>query len=670
MDELLDGLLRYAPTPVYPAEFGARVYKIARDAQGNRLTYLKITGGSLGVKDLLTNRQLDGTESWAEKIDQIRIYSGLKFQTVEAVSAGAVCAVTGLSRTMPGQGLGVDAGQAAPLLQPVLTYRVFLPAGCQPHAALLKLRELEEEDPQLHLAWSEPLRQIHIQLMGAIQLEVLQRVIAERFHLDVSFGAGSIVYRETIAAPAVGAGHFEPLRHYAEVHLLLEPGERGSGLQFETNCPGDTLHLNWQRLILTHLEEKLHRGVLIGAPLTDVKITLTAGRAHEKHTEGGDFRQATYRAVRQALMGAENVLLEPWYTFRLELPTENVGRAMTDLQRMGGELSPSETAGEETVLLGSAPVAALQDYAAEVTAYTRGRGRLLCSLMGYAPCHEQEKVVAAMQYDPERDTENPADSVFCAHGAGYVVKWDKAAAQMHVDSGVRLGGTVPLPAELSAPAARSADYAGTMAQDKELQAIFERTYGVVKRREFLPPPIPKVESAELREILPQEFGPEYLLVDGYNILFAWEELSRIARENLDAARTLLCDLLCNYQGVKKCIVIVVFDAYKVPGGLGEVSQYHNIHVVYTKEAETADAYIEKATYEIGRKHRVRVATSDGPEQLIILGHGALRLSATAFLEELLQARGQLTTILEKNNSSGKARLVKAAFEKAAKPPEK
>ncbi|MEG2176201.1 MAG: TetM/TetW/TetO/TetS family tetracycline resistance ribosomal protection protein [Oscillibacter sp.] len=672
VDELLYALTHYAPVPSYPAKFGARVYKIARDAQGNRLSYLKVTGGTLGVKDLVTNRRpaLAEEEVWAEKIDQIRIVSGPKFQTVDQAAAGTVCAVTGLSRTFPGQGLGGDNGWLSPLLEPVLTYQVLLPPGCDPHSALQKLWELEEEDPQLHVVWNEQLRQIHLQLMGEVQLEILRRVLTERFGLSVRFGGGSIVYRETIAAPVRGAGHFEPLRHYAEVHLLLEPGPRGSGLRVASTCRTDLLDGNWQKLILTHLEERIHRGVLTGAPLTDVKITLTAGRAHEKHTEGGDFRQATYRAVRQGLMQAQSVLLEPWYGFRLELPTDCVGRAMTDLQRMGGTLAPSETTGEETVLTGSAPVAALREYAAEVTAYTRGRGRLACTLQGYAPCHDQEAVVAASGYDPERDTENPADSVFCAHGAGYIVKWDEAAGQMHVDSGAAAEAEQRPLAPPPAPTVRLADYAGSIAQDKELQAIFERTYGAVKRREFLPPPLPKAESTELREILPQAFGPEYLLVDGYNILFAWEELSRIARENLDAARTLLCDLLCNYQGIKKCVVIVVFDAYKVPGGLGEVSRYHNIHVVYTKEAETADAYIEKATYEIGQKYRVRVATSDGPEQLIILGHGALRLSATAFLEELLQARGQLTAILEKNNSSGKSRTVKAAFEKAAEKPRK
>ena len=667
VDELLDGLVRFAPRPVWPETFGARVYKIARDPQGARLTYLKVTGGTLRVKAPLTNRREGVTEEkvWEEKVDQIRIYSGAKFQTVEEAPAGTVCAVTGLSQTFPGQGLGSEQGATVPLLEPVLTYQVLLPQGCDPHTALGKLRLLEEEDPQLHVVWNEQLREIHVQLMGQVQLEILSRMLLERFGLAVSFGPGSIVYRETIAGPVEGVGHFEPLRHYAEVHLLLEPGEPGSGLVFASACPEDQLDRNWQRLVLTHLEEREHPGVLTGSPITDMKITLVAGRAHVKHTEGGDFRQATYRAVRQGLMQAQSILLEPWYDFRLELPTACVGRALSDLQRMNGQTDPPESQGEETVLTGSVPVSALGDYSAEVAAYTRGQGRLHCSFRGYAPCHDQEAVVEALGYDPERDTDNPADSVFCSHGAGVVVKWDQVREHMHVDSGLRLDTPDQ---EEERPAERStvSAYSGSIEQNKELQAIFERTYGPVKRREFVPRPEPRAESGEKRTIQPREGGPEYLLVDGYNIIFAWDELKAVARDNLDAARKLLCDLLSNYQGFRKCEVIAVFDAYKVKGGQGSVEKYHNIHVVYTKEAETADAYIERTTYEIGRKHRVKVATSDGPEQLIILGHGALRLSATAFHDEVERVQGQIAETIRRNNQGPGNRSMGAALEKALK----
>ena len=665
VDELLDGLVRFAPRPVWPETFGARVYKIARDAQGGRLTYLKVTGGTLRVKAPLTNRREGVTEEkvWEEKVDQIRIYSGAKFQTVEEAPAGTVCAVTGLSQTFPGQGLGSEQGATVPLLEPVLTYQVLLPQGCDPHTALGKLRLLEEEDPQLHVVWNEQLREIHVQLMGQVQLEILSRMLLERFGLAVSFGPGSIVYRETIAGPVEGVGHFEPLRHYAEVHLLLEPGEPGSGLVFASACPEDQLDRNWQRLVLTHLEEREHPGVLTGSPITDMKITLVAGRAHVKHTEGGDFRQATYRAVRQGLMQAQSILLEPWYDFRLELPTSCVGRALSDLQRMNGQTDPPESQGEETVLTGSVPVSALGDYSAEVAAYTRGQGRLHCSFRGYAPCHDQEAVVEALGYDPERDTDNPADSVFCSHGAGVVVKWDQVREHMHVDSGLRLDAPDQ---EEERPAERSSvtAYSGSIEQNKELQAIFERTYGPVKRWEFVPRPEPRAESGEKRTIQARQEGPEYLLVDGYNIIFAWDELKAVARDNLDAARKLLCDLLSNYQGFRKCEVIAVFDAYKVKGGQGSVEKYHNIHVVYTKEAETADAYIERTTYEIGRKHRVKVATSDGPEQLIILGHGALRLSATAFHDEVERVQGQIAEAIRRNNQGPGNRSMGAALEKA------
>lgn len=666
VDAFLDALAQYAPVPDYPTDFGARVFKVSRDSQGARLTYLKVTGGTLRVKDVLSR---DG-----EKADQLRIYSGAKFKTVEEAPAGAVVAVMGLSQTRPGDGLGFESDWTGPLLEPVLNYQVELTDGTDPQTALQRLRQLEEEDPQLHVVWNEVSREIHIQLMGEVQMEILRRRLLERFGMEVDFGAGAICYRETIANAVEGIGHFEPLRHYAEVHLLLEPAPRGSGLTFGADCPTDELDLNWQRLILTYLAEKPHLGVLTGSPITDMKITLVAGRAHVKHTEGGDFRQATYRAVRQGLMRAESVLLEPWYDFRLELPAEQVGRAMSDLQRMNGETAPPETFGEETVLTGSAPVAALRGYAAEVTAYTRGRGRLLCTPAGYRPCANQTEVVEAVGYDPERDVDNTPDSVFCGHGAGYTVKWDQVPAHAHVDSGLRL----ETPPEEEAPVAqprRRESYAGTLQQDKELQAIFERTYGPVKQRAFIQPkepkrPVSSDSEAEKRAIREQLRGEEYLLVDGYNIIFAWDELKSIAKDSLDAARKSLCDLLCDYQGWRKCHVIAVFDAYKVKGGLGSVEKYHNIHVVYTKEAETADAYIEKATYEIGQKHRVKVATSDGPEQLIILGHGALRLSASNFHEEMEQVRGQIADTLARNNREGKTGAVRSAMKKAQQKEEK
>ena len=668
----LECLARYAPIPDYPADFGARIFKIARDGQGNRLTYLKVTGGKLRVKTVLTNRRPDLPEDqvWEEKADQIRIYSGARFRPADEAPAGTVCAVTGLSRSRAGEGLGIESAAAAPALEPVLTYQVLLPEGTDPHTALRYLRQLEEEDPQLHVGWNEQTREIRVHLMGQIQLEILQRMLRERFGLEVGFGPGAICYRETIAAPAEGVGHFEPLRHYAEVHLLLEPLPPGSGLQFGTICPEDQLEGRWQRLVLTHLAEKEHLGVLTGSPITDMRITLTAGRAHVKHTEGGDFRQATYRAVRQGLMEAESVLLEPWYDVRLELPAAQLGRAMTDLQQLGARLDPPQTAGEEAVLTGAVSVSALGDYARDVAAYTQGRGRLTCALRGYEPCPDQEAVTAAIGYDPEADLDNSPDSVFCSHGAGVAVRWDEVPARAHVSSGLRLNGAGTAP-EAGPDARRSAAYAGTIEQDKELQAIFERTYGPVKRQAFLPPreprrPAPSETEQEKRIIREQFSGPEYLLVDGYNIIFAWDELKTIAEENLDAARKQLCDILSNYRGFRKCRVIAVFDAYKVKGGQGSVEKYHGIHVVYTKEAETADAYIERATYEIGKHHRVRVATSDGPEQLIILGHGALRISASAFRQEVEEAEGQIARILSANNRPGKTGNVRSALERARK----
>ena len=672
VDALLEGLAEYGPVPTYPAEFGARVFKVSRDGQGTRLTHLKVTGGTLHVKDLISSRRegLPEAQVWEEKADQLRIYSGAKFRPVEEAPAGTVCAVTGLSHTVPGMGLGWEQDWTSPVLEPVLACRLELTDGTDPHTAMKYLRELEEEDPQLRVSWNEAAREIRVQLMGEVQLEVLRRVLQDRFGLEAAFGEGSIVYRETIAAPVEGIGHFEPLRHYAEVHLLMEPGERGSGLVFATACPEDQLEGNWQRLVLTHLAERAHPGVLTGSPITDMKITLVAGRAHVKHTEGGDFRQATYRAVRQGLMQAESVLLEPWYDFRLEVPADQVGRAMSDLQRMGGETQLPLTEGEETVLTGSVPVAAFRGYAREVAAYTRGRGHLSCVPGGYRPCADAEAVIAASGYDPERDVDNPPDSVFCAHGGGYTVKWDQVPAMAHVDSGLRLGAAQE-PETQPGPAVRR-PVSGGVEQDEELRAIFERTYGPIRRQvpqPMRPPrrPVRQESEAEKRAIRERFRGEEYLLVDGYNIIFAWDELKAIARDSLDAARKSLCDLLCNYQGYRKCHVILVFDAYKVKGGQGSVEKYHNIHVVYTREAETADAYIERATYEIGREHRVKVATSDGPEQLIILGHGALRLSATAFRQEVEQVQGEIAAALDKNNRPEKSGAVRAAMEKAAGP---
>ena len=645
----LSGLARYARPPEYPAQFGARVFKISRDGQGVRLTWLKVTGGSLRAKAVLSGEK-EG-EPWQEKADQLRLYSGEKFTPLEEAQAGTVCAVTGLTRTWPGEGLGFEAEGEAPLLEPVLTYQLLLPKGDDPFTVLPKLRQLEEEDPMLRVVWDEKLGEFHVRLMGQVQLEVLRRLLHDRFGLEADFGAGSILYRETIADAVEGIGHFEPLRHYAEVHLLLEPGERGSGVRVSSACPTDALDLNWQRLILTHLLEREHPGVLTGSPLTDVKITLVAGRAHLKHTEGGDFRQATYRAVRQGLMQAESMLLEPYYDFALELPPASVGRAMSDLQGMGGSVEGPEGAGELSLLTGRAPVAGLRDYGREVAAYTRGEGRLTCTFGGYGPCRNQEEVVAALGYDPERDEANPAGSVFCEHGSGYYVPWDQVKDHAHVDSGLRLGeeeGAAEVP---PSPAGGRAGYQGpSLEQDKELLSLFEKTYGKVERQGFQPVKKPaRTELSGKYSIREQKSGPEYLLVDGYNIIFAWEELSAVAREDVAAARAMLLDILANYRGWRRCEVILVFDAYKVKGSPGSVEKVNGVYVVYTKEAETADAYIEKTTYDLSRDHRVRVATSDGLEQMIILGHGALRLSARAFRAEVEQAQGEIARIIQAHN---------------------
>lgn len=645
VEDFLSALARFTVAPEYPSEFGAKVFKISRDAQGGRLTWLKVTGGALRVKAPLSYRAQN--QDYQEKADQLRLYSGIKFRTLEKAGAGSVVAVTGLSHSYVGLGLGTEAEASAPLLQPVLTYQLVLPDGADAHSALTKLRELEEEDPMLRIVWDERYGQIHVQLMGKIQLEILRRRILDRFGLAVTFGEGSIVYRETIASPVLGMGHFEPLRHYAEVQLLIEPLPRGTGIQLASNLATDALDLNWQRLIFTHLLEREHAGVLTGSALTDVRFTLVAGRAHLKHTEGGDFRQATYRAVRQGLMQAESLLLEPYYDFRLEVPAECVGRAMTDLQNMGGTVDPPQSVGENTVLTGYAPVRTLRDYFADVAAYTRGRGQLSCAVRGYEACQNQDEIVALLGYDAERDTDNPASSVFCDHGGSITIPWNEVAQHVHCDSGIHFDKEET--EEKSAPPPRRGGGAGSAyAADKELQEIFERTYGKVERRAFEPAKKPaRTSLADHYDVTIHSDDTEYLLVDGYNIIFAWDELQRLAAQDIAAARGALIDILANYQGFRKCRVIVVFDAYKVKGNPGSVQTVHGIKVVYTKEAETADTYIERATYELRRERRVRVATSDGPEQVIILGHGALRVSARAFHAEVEASEGQISAVLQR-----------------------
>ena len=658
-----NGVQKYTAEPERPTEFGAKVFKIARDEQGNRLTYMKITGGSLKVKTLLSSnsngQSLPGRKAeeaaWEEKADQIRLYSGAKYELTSEAEAGTVCAVTGLTRTYPGEGLGIEQESELPILEPVLNYQIILPDDCDPHQMLQKLRQLEEEEPQLHILWDSQFSEIHAQLMGEVQIEILKKLIWDRFHVAVEFGAGSIVYKETVAEPVEGVGHFEPLRHYAEVHLLIEPGEPGSGCQFFTACSEDVLARNWQRLILTHLEEKEHIGVLTGSPLTDVQITILTGRAHAKHTEGGDFRQATYRAVRQGLRKARNILLEPYYEFRLEVPAEMIGRAMADVQKMQGTFDAPEVEGETAILKGTAAVAQMRDYQKEVVSYTHGTGKLFCSLKGYAPCKNQDEVVQNIGYDPEADLENPTGSVFCAHGAGFVVPWDQVEAYMHLQSGVDMDeldseswyedmesaqnpGTAVDNANISGNISGKNgkfSYSGSYEEEEELQAIFERTFGPMKRdRTAFQKKTVHSSTPATRYRAGKPRQEEYLLVDGYNIIFSWEELNELAKENIHAACDKLMDILSNYQGYRKCTLILVFDAYKVEGHVEEIVTYHNIYVVYTKEAETADQYIEKTVHRIGRQYQVTVATSDGLEQVIIMGQGAHRISAQGLKKEI------------------------------------
>ena len=667
VQELLDALREYSVQKEYPEKFAARVYKISRDEQGNRLTHMKIIGGSLKVKAVL--RGGDGDEAWEEKVNQIRVCSGSSFRAVNEAQAGMVCAVTGLNHTKAGEGLGTECGVHLPVLEPVLSYQIRIPEDCDVHQTYRKFLQLEEEEPELHITWNKELGEIYAQLMGEVQTEVLKNMISERFGIAVEFGAGNIVYKETIKEPVIGIGHFEPMRHYAEVHLLMEPGDPGSGLQFETVCSEDVLDRNWQRLILTHLAEKQHIGVLTGSEITDMKITLIAGRAHLKHTEGGDFRQATYRALRQGLRSAACTLLEPVYEFRIELPLECAGRAMTDIQKMHGSFSPMEIEGENAVLKGTAPVVTMRGYQTELISYTKGKGRMTCSVSSYQPCHNAEEVIEARGYDPEGDLENPTGSVFCAHGAGFVVDWDLVPEYAHLDTSGVIGQKKndddqdiveneyePRTDVPAGPTSRY-DCSNLTITNDELEEIFTRTYGPIEREKSGWKKSRRIDYSESRELTApakkQEVRDEYLLVDGYNIIFSWEELNELAKVNVESARTKLMDILSNYQGYKKMNLILVFDAYRVEGGQGSVQKYHNIYVVYTKEAETADQYIEKTVHAIGRKYNVTVATSDALEQVIILGQGGRRMSAHDLEEEITAMRREIREQYTEKRPEGK-----------------
>ena len=668
IEAFLNGISRYTEESKWTERFGAKVYKISRDSQNNRLTHMKITGGTLKVKDVLGQKQ-DGEAQWEEKVNQIRIYSGDKFEAVQEAGAGTVCAVTGLGQTYPGEGLGIEKDSETPVLEPVLNYQILFPRSYDAHTILKDLRQLEEEEPMLRIVWKEELGEIHAQLMGEVQIEILQSLMKERFGVPISFGTGNIVYKETIQNTVEGVGHYEPLRHYAEVHLILEPGRRGSGLQFDTICSEDVLDRNWQRLVLTHLMEKIHRGVLTGSAITDMKITLAAGRAHLKHTEGGDFRESTYRAVRQGLMQADSILLEPYYDFRLEVPSECVGRALTDIQKRYGEFKPPEVEGEDSVIVGSVPVATMRDYAREVASYSKGRGRLFCTLQGYAPCHNPEEVMEAYGYNPERDLENPTGSVFCAHGAGFTVPWNEVPEYMHIENQLdklRIKENGMRNIEQSPVKKSQVSNLRKMEEaDKELEEIFIRTYGRIERKAENGP---KKFSTGTAEKVPKEAKPvkEYLLVDGYNVIHAWPDLKELAQMNFEAARNKLMDILCNYQGYKKIPVILVFDAYKVEGFQQEIQKYHNIHVVYTKEAETADQYIEKVVHEIGKRYHVTVVTSDGIEQIVTLGQGGTLISSREFLEEVNIVRRQIETDIADRKETAKNYLFQHMDEDMAK----
>ena len=637
VEALLEGLENYTKMPEYRKEFAGKVYKITRDDAGQRLTHMKLTGGELKLRD-----EIEGIG----KVNEIRVYSGEKYTLQQEVKAGDICAVPGFTDTYAGQGVGKEADFCANQLAPVCNYQILLPEGTDEAIAWRQLKQLEEEDPNLHLSWQAQTREIFIQPMGEVQLEVIKRMVSERYGMDIAFGSATILYRETIEDTVIGMGHFEPLRHYAEVHLKMEPLPRGSGLQFVTECSEDELDLNWQRLILTHLGEKEFTGVLTGSPITDIKFTLIAGRAHLKHTEGGDFRQATYRAVRQGLRQAKSRLLEPMYQFRMEVPMEQIGRVMSDVGKMHGTFRQQPDDGEMSAIEGTCPVASMAGYGTEFAAFTKGRGRMTLSFCGYEPCHNESEVVKNCKYDPDADVENTADSVFCAHGSGFVVPWNEVAKHVHVDTSIK--NRQPVKNTTAAPKEPSKKNS-KMSEEKELQAIFERTFGPVKTR--VETPAKKVIKAEPGKTKTKEYKPvyeeEYLLVDGYNIIFAWDELKALAAENLEGARAKLMEIMCNYQGFCGCHLILVFDAYKVKGNPGSVEQFHNISVVYTKEAETADMYIEKTTKEIARKKRVRVATSDGMEQIIILGHGATRISARAFQEEVKRVNDRIAEEVER-----------------------
>lgn len=652
VNAFLDCLYNYTEMPQYGSAFAGKVYKISED-KGQRLTFLKITGGNLKVKEIL---QSDKNKN-SEKINQIRIYSGEKFTSVDTASAGTICAVTGITFTKPGDGLGIENSTGLPVLEPVLTYKLNLPADVDVHTALEKMRILENEDPQLKVVWNERLGEINVQLMGDIQLEILQAIIRDRFGIQASFGKGNIIYKETISNTVEGVGHFEPLRHYAEVHLLLKPLKRDSGVVFKTSCKEDLLDKNWQRLILTHLYEKTHIGVLTGSPITDMEITLVSGRAHAKHTEGGDFRQATYRAARQGLRSANSVLLEPVYEFTLEVPTENIGRAMMDIQRMSGSFNPPETVGDSSVINGTAPVSTMYDYARDVMQYTHGKGKLMCALRGYEPCHNADEVIADIGYDCDADTDNPCDSVFCSHGAGYTVKWNEIKSHMHLPSALSTPKSDYVPSISKTEFLKCKDKDNLFALDKELMQIFEQTYGPIKNRSanqnhftFTQKAESKNENKKYKSSRPARYdGTEYLLVDGYNVIFAWDSLKELSKDNVEGARNALINILCNYQGYKKCEVILVFDAYKVKGSSREVEKVNNINIVYTKEAETADMYIEKVSHKLAKNNKVRVVTSDALEQLIILGNGALRVSSREFLCEIQQAEEDIRNIISETH---------------------
>lgn len=646
VEQFMQGIEKYTMIPSYPDEFGAKIFKITRDEQGNRLTHMKLTGGTLKVKDVLTNG------SWEEKVNQIRIYSGQKFEAVGEVEAGSIFAVTGLSQARPGEGLGIERASDTPVLEPVLSYQIILPEGCDPRVMIPKLRQIEEEEPELHIIWDEQLQEIQVQIMGEVQIEILQSLIQSRFGVGVAFDAGRIVYKETIANIVEGVGHFEPLRHYAEVHLLLEPGEPGSGLQFGVECSEDMLGKSWQRLILTHLEEKVHKGVLTGSAITDMKITLVSGRAHNKHTEGGDFREATYRAVRQGLKEAESILLEPYYTFQLELPEKMVGRAMTDIEKMHGTCEVSQTDGEMALLVGSAPVITMRNYQKEVVAYTKGLGRLFCSLKGYEPCHNAEEVIQGIGYDSERDPANPTGSVFCTHGAGYLVDWDEVKDYMHVESYLQKKADLLEAITQKQTSFSEEKWINTEEIDKILNQAYYANRGKKSVWQKQKTAAESYYKPTAYTSEPKELKEEYLLVDGYNIIYAWPELKELADENMDGARMKLLDSLSNYQGIRKCQIIVVFDAYRVQGHLEEVIDYYNIHIVYTKEAQTADQYIEKFAHDNSKKYNIAVATSDFLQQIIIRGAGCSLLSARELKAEIDRANERVIQAYREKQTVG------------------